>query len=82
MASIARQSILYRLRRDIPEPAGGTLICRTEKTMRILGDAPVDADTHAFAVELQIGEEPGDALVRELLETAPEAAMRTTAVGA
>ena len=59
MGSIARQSILYRLRRDIPEPAGGTLICRTEKTMKILGDA----------------------LVRVLLETAPEAAMRTTALG-
>ena len=50
--------------------------------MRILGDAPVDADTLAFAVELQIGEEPVDALVPELLETAPEAAMRTTALGA
>ena len=49
--------------------------------MKILGDAPVDADTHAFAVELQIGKEPGDALVRVLLETAPEAAMRTTALG-
>lgn len=40
--------------------------------MNILDDAPLDAATHAFAVELEIDNERDGDLVRELWETAPD----------
>ncbi len=42
--------------------------------MKILDDGPGDAGAHAFAVELETGEEPDGARLRELWESAPESA--------
>ena len=40
--------------------------------MKILDDGPADAGAHAFAVELETGDEPDGAQVRELWESAPD----------
>ena len=61
MASFARQSILSRLCRDVPGPAGGMLTAEQKKTMRILDNARVDATPQWFVVESEIE----DALERE-----------------
>ena len=40
--------------------------------MNILEDAPLGDDAHYFAVELKVTDEPEDALLRELWESAPD----------
>ena len=69
--AFAGRSILSGLRRGLREPAGDA-DGRTEKNINILDDAPLDATTHAFAVELVIDDEADGDLVRELWETAPD----------
>ena len=40
--------------------------------MKILDDGPADTGAHAFAVELETGDEPDGAQVRELWASAPD----------
>ena len=40
--------------------------------MKILDDGPADTGAHAFAVELETGEEPDGAQLRELWASAPD----------
>ena len=42
--------------------------------MKILDDGPADTGAHAFAVELETGDEADDAQVRKLWESAPAGA--------